>query len=71
MEIETALDYKFSQAIEKEYGSIDQVLEWCQSELSEKWAWEITSGPSSTAPCSFIFYFNSERDTVAFRLKWH
>jgi len=47
------------------------VLDWCHNELLDTWAWEIIEGPSDRGPCSFIFYFNNERDAVAFTLKWH
>lgn len=64
------VSFPFSQEISKPFGSLDCILEWCRSELSNDWRWHLIDVSSSFVPGRYIFYFDSERDAVAFAIKW-
>lgn len=61
--------FRFSETIEKPYGTLDSVLSWCRSEITNDWGWTLGNDISASR-LTYIFYFDSERDIVAFRLKW-
>lgn len=56
--------------ITKPYGVIESVLAWCKSEMTEDWRWQMIEMSSDRRPGRYIFYFDSERDYLAFMLKW-
>ena len=62
----------FNHAYEltKPYGHIDDILVWAKSELAGEWRWQLAELSSSHRPGRYIFYFDSERDYLAFVLKW-
>lgn len=62
--------FAFAKEITKPFGQIDRVLDWCKSELQDDWRWQLVEMSSDTRPGRYIFYFDSERDTVAFLLHW-
>lgn len=62
--------FPHAKEITKPMGTIDTVLAWCRSELQSEWRWQIVDMASFGHPGRYIFYFDSERDQLAFVLKW-
>lgn len=62
----------FNHAYEliKPYGQIDEILTWSKSEIAGDWRWQLVELSSSVRPGRYIFYFDQERDYLAFVLKW-
>ena len=59
-----------AQEIVKPFGEIERVLDWCKSEVSHDWRWQLVDVSSNIRPGRYIFYFDSERDYLAFTMKW-
>ena len=59
-----------AQEIVKPFGEIERVLDWCKSEVSHDWRWQLVDVSSDIRPGRYIFYFDSERDYLAFTMKW-
>lgn len=68
--IRSAESFAHACEINKGYGIIEQVLAWCKSELQADWRWQMIDMSSVRRPGRYIFYFDSERDYLAFVLKW-
>ena len=62
--------FNHASEIYKPYGELDAILKWCKSELTEDWRWQMVDMSSHIRPGRYIFYFDSERDYLAFCLKW-
>ena len=62
--------FPHAQAIDKVYGTLGDVLDWCKSELTEDWRWQMLEMSTQGRPGRYIFYFDSDRDCLAFTLKW-
>ena len=56
--------------IQKKYGILDGILSWCKTSLTAEWRWQLVSVSSNDGPGDYIFYFDSERDYLAFVMKW-
>lgn len=56
--------------ISKPFGIIESVLDWCKSELRDEWRWQLVDVSSDIRPGRYIFYFDGERDYLAFVMKW-
>jgi len=54
----------------KKYGILDDILAWCKTGLTAEWRWQLISVSSNDGPGDYIFYFDSERDYLAFVMKW-
>lgn len=54
----------------KPFGVLESVLDWCKSELVDDWRWQLVEVSSDIKPGRYIFYFDDERDYLAFVLKW-
>jgi hypothetical protein len=65
-----AVSFPYAKEIAKPWGMIEQVLDWCKMALSQDWRWQLveTSAPDHLG--RYIFYFDSERDCLAFTMKW-
>ena len=61
--------FNHAQEIAKEFGVLEHVLDWCKEELSADWRWQLLSVSSERQPGRYIFYFDSERDDLAFVMK--
>jgi hypothetical protein len=59
-----------AQEIAKPFGEIERVLDWCKSEVTHDWRWQLVDVSSDIRPGRYIFYFDSERDYLAFTMKW-
>ncbi len=62
--------FAYAKEITRPFGGIDAVISWCKSELVSEWRWQVAEMSSDTRPGRYIFYFDSERDCVAFVLHW-
>jgi hypothetical protein len=58
------------QEISKPFGVLESVLDWCKEELTSEWRWQLIEVSSDRRPGRYIFYFDSERDCLAFTMKW-
>ena len=62
--------FNYAKEIVKPFGVLEQVLDWCKEELSADWRWQLQEVSSDRRPGRYIFYFDSERDYLAFIMKW-
>jgi hypothetical protein len=62
--------FNYAQEIAKPFGVLESVLDWCKEELVEEWRWQLIEVSSDHRPGRYIFYFDSERDCLAFTMKW-
>lgn len=61
--------FSFAKEIVKPFGAIEQILDWSKKELLGEWRWQLVEISSQNRPGRYIFYFESERDYLAFLLK--
>lgn len=62
--------FPYRHEIAKSFGGLDDILAWCQTELTGEWRWQLIEVSSDQRPGRYVFYFDSERDGVAFMLQW-
>ena len=62
--------FNHAQEIVKPFGMLEAVLDWCKNELVFDWRWQLVEMSSDIKPGRYIFYFDDERDYLAFVLKW-
>jgi hypothetical protein len=62
--------FAYVKEIVKEFGKIEHVLDWCKKELVNEWRWQLVELSSDTRPGRYIFYFDGEKDCLAFTMKW-
>jgi len=68
--IREAVSFDHAMEISKPYGEIEQILDWARHELEHEWRWQLVTVSGHKHPGRYIFYFDSERDYLAFVLKW-
>lgn len=68
-EIRTEESFRYAHELNQQPGQVDVILSWCKSELVGDWRWQLVEN-SGNSPGRCIFYFDNERDVVAFKLKW-
>ena len=61
--------FDFAKEITKPFGAIEPILDWAKSEFVGEWRWQLCEVSSTNRPGRYIFYFESERDYLAFLLK--
>jgi hypothetical protein len=62
--------FDHAQEIIKPFGVIEHVLNWCKSELQGEWRWQLLEMSSDIKPGRYCFFFDDERDYLAFLMKW-
>lgn len=62
--------FQHTREITRPFGCLDQVIEWCKSECTGEWRWQVIDVSSDIRPGLYVFYFDSDRDCTAFCLKW-
>lgn len=62
--------FQFHREITRPFGDLDAVLAWCKVELQGDWRWQLIELSTLDRPGTYKFYFDSERDCVAFVLQW-
>jgi hypothetical protein len=66
----TRESFNHAQEIVKPFGVLEQVLDWCKNELRDEFRWQLVEMSSDIKPGRYIFFFDDERDYLAFVLKW-
>ena len=62
--------FNHAKEISKEFGILESVLDWCKEEIAADWRWQLVEISNNHRPGRYIFYFDSERDYLAFIMKW-
>lgn len=62
--------FSYAQEIAKPFGILEHVLDWCKEELVGEWRWQLIDVSSDQKPGRYCFFFDSERDCLAFTMKW-
>lgn len=62
--------FQHAQEIVKPFGVLEAVLAWCKANLQDEWRWQLIEMSSDIRPGRYIFFFDNERDYLAFVLKW-
>ena len=62
--------FAYSCEVSKPQGIIDDILDWAKKELNFEWRWNLVSTSTDRMPGKYIFYFDNERDYLAFIMKW-
>jgi hypothetical protein len=62
--------FSYAREIAKPFGGIDRVISWCKTEIQGDWRWQLIEPSSDIRPGRYCFFFDSERDYVAFLLQW-
>ena len=62
--------FDHAHEIVKPFGAIEQVLNWCKTELRSDWRWQLIEMSSAIKPGRYCFFFDDERDYLAFIMKW-
>ena len=62
--------FHHAREIVKPFGVIEHVLNWCKSELTGEWRWQLLEMSSDRKPGRYCFFFDDERDYLAFLMKW-
>ena len=62
--------FDHAQEIIKPFGVIETVLNWCKSELRGDWRWQLLQMSSAHQHGRYCFFFDDERDYLAFVMKW-
>lgn len=62
----------FNHAVEinRDWGCLQEVLDWCKSETQAEWRWQLVDMSSDLRPGRYIFFFDDAKDCCAFALKW-
>ena len=66
----TRESFNHAAEIVKPFGVLEQVLDWCKNELRDEFRWQLVEMSSDIKPGRYIFFFDDERDYLAFVLKW-
>ena len=61
--------FNYSREILITWGVLDTVLDWCRQELAYDWRWQLIDA-NTQQPGHYVFYFDNERDFLAFVMKW-
>jgi hypothetical protein len=62
--------FSHAQEISKDFGVLESILDWCKSELTAEWRWQLIEVSTDRRPGRYCFFFDSERDYLAFVMKW-
>lgn len=62
--------FAYQSETTRPYGCIDTIIDWCKCQLKSDWRWQVLEYSTDTRPGTYKFYFDSERDCVAFTLHW-
>jgi predicted secreted protein len=65
-----AVSFDHACEIAKAFGEIEYILAWCKAGLDDEWRWQLVEISSERTPGRYIFYFDSERDYLAFSMRW-
>lgn len=66
----SAESFNHAQRITRPFGELDAVIQWCKSNLTKDWRWQMISMPNDRDPGEYIFYFDLEEDYFIFTMRW-
>jgi hypothetical protein len=69
-QVRTGDSFHCATNVEKPYGVLDDILDWCKLNMLQEWRWQLVQPSSDVSPGRYIFYFDSDRDMCAFKLRW-
>jgi hypothetical protein len=70
VDFRTEESFAYICEIQKPFGAIDTIINWCKSELQDDWRWQLIDVSSDQRPGRYMFYFDNNKDYFAFVLKW-
>lgn len=62
--------FKYHCQIYKPFGGLDHCLDWCKKELKKDWRWELIDVSTDQRPGCYNFYFDNEKEFLAFIMRW-
>lgn len=62
--------FNYAIRLVKPAGVIEQILDWTKRMIPNEWRWQLVETSDRTHNGEYIFYFDSERDYLAFIMKW-
>ena len=62
--------FPYAREVHKHWGGLEPMLTWCKVELTGDWRWQLIDMATDQSPGRYCFFFDSERDVVAFTMKW-
>ena len=62
--------FDYAREIHRPFHGLEPVLDWCKSECSPDWRWQLVDTPGDIRDGRYIFYFNNQQDYTNFLLKW-
>ncbi len=69
-QIRTGDSFAYATTVEKSFGVLDDILDWCRSNMLKEWRWQLIQPSSDQSPGRYTFYFDSDLDLCAFKLRW-
>lgn len=69
-QVRTGESFRYAITVDKAYGILDDILDWCRANMLADWRWQLISPSSDRSPGKYTFYFDSDRDCCAFKLRW-
>ena len=66
----SAESFNHAKEVHRPWGELDLLLAWCRDECRGEWRWQMIESSTGSDPGRYIFYFDDERDLVAFLIKW-
>jgi hypothetical protein len=70
LQIRTGDSFAYVQEVNKPFGVLDNIIDWCKLNMSDQWRWQLVRTSTDRDPGRYIFYFDSDKDICAFRLRW-
>jgi hypothetical protein len=62
--------FAYSHEVVQPFGVLDRMIDWCKNQLTGDWRWQLIEISTDQRPGRYVFYFDTERDCVAFLLQW-
>ena len=70
IDVRSRESFPFARETRQPWGRLEPILAWCRDELESDWRWQLVDMSSQGHPGRYIFFFDSERDCLAFVMKW-
>jgi hypothetical protein len=62
--------FNHAQELIKPWGGLEPMIDWCKTNCTQDWRWQMVDMSTDIRPGRYIFYFDGHQDAVAFALKW-
>jgi hypothetical protein len=69
-EVTTFTDTSYSISIQKQAGTITEIVDWCFTNVNRDWRWTVVEPSSRNHFGEYYFIFESEKDFLNFSLVW-